>query len=240
MRCRRLATACSIPIPSIGRARCRRCWRRRSRGRACAGPAAISPPAVCVVEAGRRVLPRDLLIARAAGMERLKRAPAAPAHRQCSLAARVTARSDRGERAQPPAPKSSRVTAAGRDAGFDCRGTRWRRLRSAADRRRQRRRPHRRGGDGAGGSAARLSPTALRCSPAAPRPSAASARRRSSCCRARRIRPLRHGGRWRFRCSIACRAGGRARRSICRWRARLHPASASPRSCCWSESRAPG
>ena len=35
-------------------------------------------------------------------------------------------------------------------------------------------------------------------------------------------------------------AAGRARRSLCRWRARLHPVSASPRLCCWSEAKAPG
>src|SRR5882672_1244708 len=80
----------------------------------------------------------------------------------------------------------------------------------------------------------------LPCSPAAPRPWVAWARRRSWCCRAAPIRLLRHGGRWRCPRSIACLAAVRARRSTCRWRARLHPASASPRSCCWSESRAPG
>src|SRR2546426_4444634 len=78
---------------------------------------------------------------------------------------------------------------------------------------------------------------ALPCSPAAPRPSGASARRPSWCCRARRIRPLRHGGRWRFPYSIAFRAAASAKQSICRWRARLHRTSASPRSCCWRASR---
>src|SRR6185369_13712348 len=78
---------------------------------------------------------------------------------------------------------------------------------------------------------------ALPCSPAGPRPSGAWARRPSWCCRARPIRRLRHGARWRFPYSIASRAAARARRSICRWRARLPPTSASPRSCCWSGSR---
>ena len=73
---------------------------------------------------------------------------------------------------------------------------------------------------------------ASRCSPAAPLRSAASAKRRSSRCRARRIRRSRRGGRWRFPCWIGYRAGGRASRLSCRWRARLPPASASPRSCC--------
>ena len=45
-----------------------------------------------------------------------------------------------------------------------------------------------------------------RCSPAAPRRSAGSERRRSSCCRVRRIRRLRRGGRWRFPCWIGCPA----------------------------------
>ena len=70
--CLTAATACSMPIPSICRARCRRCWRKRSRGRACGGPAATLPRAVASLEAGRRVLARDLLIARAAGIERLR------------------------------------------------------------------------------------------------------------------------------------------------------------------------
>ena len=35
-----------------------------------------------VAEAGRRVLPRDLLIARAAGLGAIERAPSAAAHRQ--------------------------------------------------------------------------------------------------------------------------------------------------------------
>src|SRR5260370_102447 len=38
----------------------------------------------------------------------------------------------------------------------------------------------------------------------------------------------------------SARDAGRARRSICRWRARLPPPSASPRSCCWRASRASG
>ena len=56
------------------------------------------------------------------------------------------------------------------------------------------------------------SPTALPCSPAAPRLSGALEIRRWSCCPARRIRLSRHGGRWRFRRSIACPAGGRGGR----------------------------
>ena len=52
--------------------RCRRCWRKRSRGRALRRAGGDIAAGSAVVEAGRRVLPRDLLIARAAGLERLK------------------------------------------------------------------------------------------------------------------------------------------------------------------------
>ena len=61
-------------------------------------------------------------------------------------------------------------------------------------------------GRGAGASAARSSPMASRCSPAAPRPSAGSEKCPSSCCRARRIRRSRRGGRWRCPRWIGCRA----------------------------------
>ena len=54
-----------------------------------------------VVEAGRRVLPRDLLIARAAGIARISRAPAARPHRQYSRRRRGgDGATDRGERPQ--------------------------------------------------------------------------------------------------------------------------------------------
>ena len=99
--CRRPATACSIPIRSISQARWFRCWRRRYRGRGFAGRAAISPAEPLVVEAGRRILPRDLLIARAAGCRRSSvRRPRVrivniPATRRGGDGA-----ADRGERAQ--------------------------------------------------------------------------------------------------------------------------------------------
>ena len=236
--CPRAATACSIPIPSSSQVRCRRCWRRRSRGRAFAAPAAILPREAASLMPGGASCARDLLIARAAGLAAI----AACAGRGCASsifpAARVTADLI-AESARAAGADVVCVDAAGRDAAS---------IAAALDadacdllliv-----------GGSGVGRTDAtvkalaergEVSPMASRCSPAAPRRSAASARRRWSCCRARRIRRLRRGGRWRCRCSIGCRAAGRARRSICRWRARSPPASASPRSCCWSGSRAPG
>ena len=66
---------------------------RRAGGDIAGGAAAV--------EAGRRVLPRDLLIARAAGLQSVERAPAARPRRQYSRRRRGgDGAADRGERAQ--------------------------------------------------------------------------------------------------------------------------------------------
>jgi molybdopterin biosynthesis enzyme len=188
-----------------------------------------------VVEAGRRVLPRDLLIARAAGVAQLKvRRP-----RLCIVnIPGGTATADLiAESARAAGAEIVSVAAAGRDAASIAAvigDTACDLLLSV-------------GGSGVGRTDAALTALAMRgevfahgiaLQPVARRP--CRGKTPACCCPARPIRPLRRGGRWRFPRSIAYLAAARAGRSICRWRARLHPASASPKSCCWSESRASG
>ena len=109
-----------------------------------------------VIAPGQRIRPLDLLIARAAGLRKTERAPAAPAHRQYSrgLGQRRDGAADRGKRARG---RRRRCPRRGRGArcGIDRSGARARRLRSARHHRRQRRRPHRCDGRGIGAGAAR-------------------------------------------------------------------------------------
>ena len=71
MPCRRLATACSIPIPSTCPARLPQVLAEAIPGQGVRRAGSDIAAGSHVVAAGRRVLPRDLLIARAAGLERL-------------------------------------------------------------------------------------------------------------------------------------------------------------------------
>ena len=190
-----------------------------------------------VVEAGRRMLARDLMIARAAGIERLK--VRRPRLRIVNIPGAAVTSDLIAESARTAGADVVCVTADGRDAAsivaaIDVGSCDLLLLV---------------GGSGVGrtdatvsalAGVARSSPMASPCSPAAPRRWAASATRPWSCCRARRIRRSRRGGRLRCPCLTACRDAGRARRSICRWRARSHPGLALRKSCCWSESKAPG
>ena len=107
-----------------------------------------------VVEAGRRVLPRDLLIARAAGLQALSvRRPRVRVVNVPSAGEAVTAQLI-AESARKAGADVSSVEAAGRDAGSIASSARWR-LRPSAHDRRQRCRPHRCDGDRRWPSAAR-------------------------------------------------------------------------------------
>jgi len=190
-----------------------------------------------IVEAGRRVLARDLLIARAAGLKKLK--VRRPLLRIVNIPGGTVTSDLIAESARTAGADVVSVTAAGRDAASIAAAIDV----AACDLLLTV------GGSGVGRTDATVTALAARgeliamasrCSPAVPRRSAASATRRWSCCRARRIRRSRRGGRWHFPCSTGCRAAGRARRSTCRWRARLPLVSASPRSCCWNANRAAG
>ena len=75
-----------------------------------------------VVEAGRRVLPRDLLIARAAGIARLK--VRRPRLRIVNIPGGTVTADLIAESARTAGAEIASVTAAGRDAGIDCRGAR--------------------------------------------------------------------------------------------------------------------
>ena len=108
------ATACSIPIPSTSQGRCRWCWRKRSRGRGCAAPAGDIAAGSLVVEAGRRVLARDLLIARAAGIKTLK--VRRPRLRIVNIPGGTVTSDLIAESARTAGADVVSVTAAGRDA----------------------------------------------------------------------------------------------------------------------------
>ncbi len=96
-----------------------------------------------VIASGRRVRPLDLLIARAAGLDKLERAPPAAAHRQYSrnLGRCGDGAADCGKR-----PRGRRRCRWRRGRGARCgihrQSARTRRVRSAHHDRRQRRRPH--------------------------------------------------------------------------------------------------
>ena len=77
------AIACWIPIRSTFPVRCRRCWRKRSRGRAYGGPATISPRKSCRRGGAARAAARSP-DPRAAGVDAIEGAPSAPAHCQYS------------------------------------------------------------------------------------------------------------------------------------------------------------
>ena len=175
-----------------------------------------------VAAAGRRILPRDLLLARAAGLTKLARAPAAPAHRQYSRR-HADRRPDRRERAQCRRRRRSwrsgrRAMRRRSPAALDAR-----RLRSARHHRRQRRRPQR--CDGAGAGQARRGDRAWHRAAARPHLGGRADRQDAGRRAAGRAGPGVCGmvDAGACRRSIACRAAGRARRSACRWRARLRP-----------------
>ncbi len=159
---------------------------RRIGGDVAAGSFAIA--------SGRRVRPLDLLIARAAGLERLTvRRPRLriiniPATSGATATAQLISENARGAGADViDAEATWSPSAAAASAAPTQRSGRW-------------------------PGAAKFSPMASPCSRAEPLPLAGLEKYPSLCCRARRIRRSRHGGRWHSRCWTGCPGGSRGRR----------------------------